>query len=186
MFTTNRVAAAPVDVGRAALVSTGGRVRAVVVNSGNANCATGRAGIQACERVCREAGNLLGVSAAEIFPSSTGIIGVRLPAEKILKKLPELVILAALLREPVERPRLRPRHHDSADFLNQTNSVNYFAAAGSTRDRFTPGVQFLIHPNIKASFEYQFRPQQVTYNSSGQASSPFRTNTATGALEFVY
>ena len=78
------------------------------------------------------------------------------------------------------------RVQSSADFLNQTNSVNYFAPAGSTRDRFTPGVQFLIHPNIKASFEYQFRPQQVTYNSSGQASSPFRTNTATGALEFVY
>ena len=78
------------------------------------------------------------------------------------------------------------RVQSSADFLNQTNSVNYFASAGSTRDRFTPGVQFLIHPNIKASFEYQFRPQQVTYNSSGQASSPFRTNTATSALEFVY
>jgi len=48
LFTQNRVAAAPVEVGRAALLSTGGRVRAVVVNSGNANCATGRAGIQAC------------------------------------------------------------------------------------------------------------------------------------------
>ena len=53
----NRVVAAPVEVGRAALLSTGGRVRAVVVNSGNANCATGRAGIQACERVCRELEN---------------------------------------------------------------------------------------------------------------------------------
>ena len=91
LFTTNRVVAAPVEVGRAALVSTGGRVRAVVVNSGNANCATGRAGIQACERVCREAGKLLGVPAAEIFPSSTGIIGVRLPAEKIRAKLPQLI-----------------------------------------------------------------------------------------------
>lgn len=101
LFTKNRVVAAPVVVGRAALRSTGGRVRAVVVNSGNANCATGPAGIQACERVCREAGNLLGVSAAEIFPSSTGIIGVRLPAEKILKKLPELVILSA--RSPGQR-----------------------------------------------------------------------------------
>ncbi len=101
LFTTNRVVAAPVVVGRASLRSTGGRVRAVVVNSGNANCATGPAGIQACERVCHEAGNLLSVSAAEIFPSSTGIIGVPLPAEKILKKLPELVILSA--RAPSER-----------------------------------------------------------------------------------
>jgi len=91
LFTKNRVVAAPVDVGRAALVSTGGRIRAVVVNSGNANCATGRDGIQACERVCRVAGKLLGAPAAEIFPSSTGIIGVRLPAEKIRAKLPELI-----------------------------------------------------------------------------------------------
>jgi glutamate N-acetyltransferase/amino-acid N-acetyltransferase len=91
LFTKNRVVAAPVEVGRASLLSAGGRVRAVIVNSGNANCATGRAGIQACEGVCREAGRLLGVPAQEIFPSSTGIIGVRLPAEKIYAKLPELV-----------------------------------------------------------------------------------------------
>ncbi len=91
LFTKNRVVAAPVEVGRAALLSTVGRVRAIVVNSGNANCATGRAGIQACERVCRGAGKLFGVSAAEVFPSSTGIIGVRLPAAKILAKLPDLM-----------------------------------------------------------------------------------------------
>jgi glutamate N-acetyltransferase / amino-acid N-acetyltransferase len=90
LFTNSRVVAAPVEVGRASLLSTGGRVRAIVVNSGNANCATGRAGIQACEQVCREAGNLLGVPTSEIFPSSTGIIGVRLPAEKIRVRLPEL------------------------------------------------------------------------------------------------
>jgi glutamate N-acetyltransferase / amino-acid N-acetyltransferase len=91
LFTKNRVAAAPIEVGRASLLMTGGRVRAVLVNSGNANCATGRAGIQSCERVCREAGKLLGAPAAEIFPSSTGIIGVPLPAEKILSQLPELI-----------------------------------------------------------------------------------------------
>ncbi|MGA7079455.1 MAG: bifunctional glutamate N-acetyltransferase/amino-acid acetyltransferase ArgJ [Terriglobales bacterium] len=91
MFTKNRVVAAPVEVGRASLQSSGGRVRAVVVNSGNANCATGRAGIQACEQVCRAAGTLLGALASEIFPCSTGIIGVRLPAEKIRAKLPELI-----------------------------------------------------------------------------------------------
>jgi glutamate N-acetyltransferase / amino-acid N-acetyltransferase len=91
LFTKNRVVAAPVEVGRAALLSTGGRVRAVVANSGNANCATGRAGILACERICREAGKVFGVPAAEVFPSSTGIIGVRLAAEKIHAKLPQLI-----------------------------------------------------------------------------------------------
>ena len=79
------------------------------------------------------------------------------------------------------------RVQSTADFLNETASGNYFSPIGSTRNRYTPGVQFLIHANIKASFEYAVRPQQaLTYNSSGQAVSPFRTNTATGALEFVY
>src|SRR5208282_5554891 len=61
------------------------------------------------------------------------------------------------------------RVQSSADFLNQLGSVNYLAPAGTTRNRFTPGVQFLIHANIKTSFEYQFRPQQtITYNANGQ------------------
>jgi glutamate N-acetyltransferase/amino-acid N-acetyltransferase len=80
LFTTNRVVAAPVEVGRASLLSSGGRVRAVVVNSGNANCATGRAGIQACERVCREAGKLFGVPADESFhlrPASSECVSRR-------------------------------------------------------------------------------------------------------------
>ena len=79
------------------------------------------------------------------------------------------------------------RVQSSADFLNGAGSGNYYSPAGATRDRITPGIKFLIHANIKTSFEYQFRPEQaLTYNSNGQAVSPFRTNTATGALEFVY
>ncbi len=91
LFTSNRVVAAPLEVGRAALAATGGHVRALLVNSGNANCATGHAGISACERVCREAAKILGAPPAEIFPSSTGIIGVPLPDDKICAKLPELI-----------------------------------------------------------------------------------------------
>jgi hypothetical protein len=79
------------------------------------------------------------------------------------------------------------RVQSSADFLNETGSGNYYSPEGTTRDRITPGVQFLIHANIKASFEYQFRPQQaLTYDQNGNAVSPFRTNTATAGLEFVY
>src|ERR1035438_2410144 len=77
------------------------------------------------------------------------------------------------------------RVQSTADFLNQT--ANYFSPVGSGRDRYTPGVQFLIHANIKASFEYAFRPKQaLSYDANGNAVNPFRTNTATGALEFVY
>ncbi len=79
------------------------------------------------------------------------------------------------------------RVQSSADFLNGAGSGNYYSPIGTSRDRFTPGVQFLIHANIKTSFEYQFRPQQaLTYDANGKPMNPFRTNTAVGALEFVY
>jgi glutamate N-acetyltransferase/amino-acid N-acetyltransferase len=90
VFTKNHVVAAPVQVGRSALAASRGRLRAVLVNSGNANCATGAAGLRSCQRVCRELGHLLAISTEQVFPSSTGIIGVPLPVEKILAKLPEL------------------------------------------------------------------------------------------------
>ena len=79
------------------------------------------------------------------------------------------------------------RVQSTADFLNQASSGNFYSPVASSRDRFTPGVQFLIHPNIKASFEYAVRPRQaLTYDANGKPLNPFRTNTATGALEFVY
>jgi glutamate N-acetyltransferase/amino-acid N-acetyltransferase len=90
VFTKNRVVAAPLEVGRASLTASRGRVRAVMVNSGNANCATGKPGIRASQQVCRELARLLKVRPSEIFPSSTGIIGVPLPVNKIVVKLPEL------------------------------------------------------------------------------------------------
>ena len=90
LFTRNLVVAAPVVVGRAALAKSRGKVRAVIVNSGNANCATGIAGVHAARKVCIELARLLGTRSSEVFPSSTGIIGVPIPADKIIAKLPEL------------------------------------------------------------------------------------------------
>jgi glutamate N-acetyltransferase/amino-acid N-acetyltransferase len=91
LFTKNRVVAAPVEVGRAHLSKTRGRVRAVIVNSGNSNCATGKAGLKACGQVCQRVASPLGIRREEVFPSSTGIIGVPFPDEKIVVKLPELI-----------------------------------------------------------------------------------------------
>ena len=94
LFTKNRIVAAPVEVGRAALAKTAGRVRAVLVNSGNANCATGQPGLRACRTTCSEAARLLGAKPAEIFPSSTGIIGVPFPYAKITAQLKPLIASA--------------------------------------------------------------------------------------------
>jgi hypothetical protein len=85
------------------------------------------------------------------------------------------------------------RVQSSADFLNGVGSqqdspnANFFSPASTTRNRFTPGVQFLIHANIKASFEYQIRPQQIVYDANGiRLTGPLRTNQAVAGLEWVY
>ena len=93
-FTKNRVIAAPLRTAKTFLKSSKGRVRGVIVNSGNANCATGDAGMKGCQRVCKEAARLAGAKMEEIFPASTGIIGVPFPTEKIVAKLPELIAQA--------------------------------------------------------------------------------------------
>jgi glutamate N-acetyltransferase / amino-acid N-acetyltransferase len=94
LFTKNLVVAAPVEVGRRALTQSRGRVRAVVVNSGNANCATGPAGLRTCNSVCAEVARLLKIRGCEVLPCSTGIIGVPLPTEKIQFRLPGLIATA--------------------------------------------------------------------------------------------
>jgi glutamate N-acetyltransferase/amino-acid N-acetyltransferase len=88
MFTTNQVVGAPVTVGRRHLLSTGGRVAALVVNAGNANCATGQPGIDACVLTCVAAAETFRCIFDEVFPSSTGIIGVPFPTEKVIAALP--------------------------------------------------------------------------------------------------
>ena len=90
MFTSNQVAAAPVTVGRRHLAATGGRVSAILVNAGNANCATGQPGIDACVQTCVAAAENFDCIFDEVFPSSTGIIGVPFPADKVIAAIPSL------------------------------------------------------------------------------------------------
>jgi glutamate N-acetyltransferase/amino-acid N-acetyltransferase len=72
------------------LSATKGRVRVVAINAGNANCAVGEPGLRAARETCAAAAQTFGCRAEEVFPSSTGIIGVSLPAEKLIAVLPEL------------------------------------------------------------------------------------------------
>jgi glutamate N-acetyltransferase / amino-acid N-acetyltransferase len=90
MFTSNKVIAAPLIVGQRHLQRSQGRLQVALVNAGNANCATGEAGISAAERCCASAGALFGCDPHAVFPSSTGIIGVVLPVEKVTAALPAL------------------------------------------------------------------------------------------------
>src|SRR2546425_2592796 len=88
VFTQNLVVAAPVLISKEHLRISKGRMRAVVVNAGNANCATGEAGHTAALRMVEEAAKRLGCPLQELFVCSTGVIGVPLPLEKILRALP--------------------------------------------------------------------------------------------------
>jgi glutamate N-acetyltransferase / amino-acid N-acetyltransferase len=151
VFTRNRVVAAPVEVGRAHLAKTGGHIRAVLVNAGNANCATGKAGIKAAEAVCAATAARLEVAPEFIFPSSTGIIGVPLPAEKIYAALPSLVgargegeqalrSLAEAIMTTDTRPKIASAKFGSAKKHGSVTAV----AKGSG----------MIHPNMATMLVY--------------------------------
>lgn len=90
VFTTNKVQAAPLVIGARHLAASGGRMRAVLVNAGNANCATGEAGLTAAVACCQAAATTFACDPHEVFPSSTGIIGVPLPVDKVSAALPAL------------------------------------------------------------------------------------------------
>jgi glutamate N-acetyltransferase/amino-acid N-acetyltransferase len=90
VFTQNLVVAAPVTRSKKNLVESKGRMRAVVVNAGNANCATGAQGEIVAQRTNEEAARRMLLAPQEVFVCSTGVIGVQLPIEKILRALPSL------------------------------------------------------------------------------------------------
>jgi glutamate N-acetyltransferase / amino-acid N-acetyltransferase len=97
VFTRNRVQAAPVQLDRERIGT--GVCRAVIVNSGNANCCTGSEGYRNAVRMARAAATGLGVSEEQVLVASTGVIGEPLPVERIELALPAL--LASLSPEGV-------------------------------------------------------------------------------------
>jgi len=99
-FTSNRIVAAPLIVDMENLHAADGRVRVVAINAGNANCAAGEPGLRAARATCAAAAHAFGCCPEEVFPSSTGIIGVPLPAEKLIDVLP---VLAASLSAELGR-----------------------------------------------------------------------------------
>ena len=88
VFTSNKCPGAPVDWCRAAL--KGGKAKLVVVNAGNANVFTGKAGHDACAATAAAAGKLAGCPARQVMVASTGVIGELLPHEKLVAALPAL------------------------------------------------------------------------------------------------
>ena len=90
VFTQNRVQAAPVKLSKAHLKASRGRAGAILVNAGNANCAT-RNGDRVALATCRAAASALKLPVTQVLPASTGVIGVELDPKRIIGALPRLV-----------------------------------------------------------------------------------------------
>jgi glutamate N-acetyltransferase/amino-acid N-acetyltransferase len=89
-FTSNLVAAAPVQVSRRHLTASGAAV-AVILNSGNANAATGAPGLAVSEETCSLVAAELGCDAGAVLVCSTGLIGIPMPVDPIRAAVPGLV-----------------------------------------------------------------------------------------------
>ncbi len=130
VFTTNIACAAPVRVSRRHLEGGGGRARAVVVNAGCANACTGEGGMADAMEMCRRAADRLGVPPVRVLVASTGVIGQRLPMDKLL---PGIDLLA-------DRVASRKRTGDferaimTTDMVPKTASASW-RAGGSGRRR---------------------------------------------------
>ena len=144
VFTTNKVKAAPVKLDRRNLDFTGGRARAILVNAGNANCAT-RTGDKVALATSRAAAKLLKVPATQVLPSSTGVIGVELDPALIVNALP--VLIEGLSAE---------RFTDAADAILTTDTVRKTAVveAGGFRIAGMTKGSGMIHPNMATTLAY--------------------------------
>lgn len=94
LFTRNRFRAAPVRIAEASLAAlrvAGASPTHLLINTGNANAGTGPAGDAAARSCCAAVAKVAGVAAEGVLPFSTGVIGEALPAERIVRALPEAV-----------------------------------------------------------------------------------------------
>jgi len=159
MFTRNQVVAAPVRVGRENLRASRGRAHAVIINAGNANCATGPDGLKAARQVCADLARQLRIKPAQVFPSSTGIIGVSLPVEKITQALPALVREGSATTEgfnafanAILTTDTRPKTaRQTISFRNQTATLAGVAKGAG-----------MIHPNMATMLVYLFTDVSAT------------------------
>ncbi|MEG0555917.1 MAG: bifunctional glutamate N-acetyltransferase/amino-acid acetyltransferase ArgJ, partial [Comamonas sp.] len=93
VFTQNRFCAAPVQVSREHLLAGKG-IRAMVINTGNANAGTGAAGLAHARATCDALAKELGLTAEQILPFSTGVIMEELPVDRIVAALPKAIAAA--------------------------------------------------------------------------------------------
>ncbi len=127
VFTTNRVAAAPVQISRKHLDD--GRAAAIVLNSGNANAATGAAGRTDALQMCEQVGHALVVSPQDVLVCSTGLIGIPLTMAPITKGIPRL---AEGLRGDAEGAGAAAGAILTTDTVSKTSTAQFALDRGAT------------------------------------------------------
>ncbi|MBK9579932.1 MAG: bifunctional glutamate N-acetyltransferase/amino-acid acetyltransferase ArgJ [Fibrobacteres bacterium] len=148
VFTTNAVAAAPVLLGRELLASKR-PLRAVLVNSGNANAVTGDQGLLDSRETAKLLESALSLASGTALVSSTGVIGVPLPMQKIREGLPAIAPLpvadgGALFARGIMTTDTRPKHA----------SVSFAYAGGEIRLGGCAKGAGMIHPRMATMLSY--------------------------------
>jgi len=150
VFTTNQVQAAPVRLGKKHLQVSRGRVRGLLINAGNANCAT-RTGDRVARECCRALAKALGCPVSQVLPSSTGVIGVELDPSLITSQLDALISGLSAERLP-----------DVADAIMTTDTLPKMALRevelrrGTARIAGTTKGAGMIHPNMATTLAFIF------------------------------
>jgi glutamate N-acetyltransferase/amino-acid N-acetyltransferase len=147
VFTQNRFCAAPVTVCKEHLVA--GNIRALVINTGNANAGTGEEGLRRARQTCEAVAGLFGCSTENVLPFSTGVILEPLPVDKILPAL------------PAAKVDLSPDHWSEAAHAIMTTDI---VAKGASRQIQLGGKTVtvtgiakgsgMIHPNMATMLGY--------------------------------
>ena len=147
LVTTNKFCAAPVLLGREVLKK--GRARAVVINSGNANAATGEQGMENAKKVELLAEELLGLGEDEVFVSSTGVIGQQLPVEKVLDGVRRIVP-----NMTVEQGTDAAWAIMTTDLVKKEVAYELELSGGTIRIGAMAKGSGMIHPNMATTLSY--------------------------------
>ncbi len=162
VFTTNRLQAPPVRLSRAHLAAGGGRMRALVVNSGNANCSTGPEGMRAAQATARTPAQLLGCAPEQVLVCSTGVIGRRLPVEKILAALPEWA-------ERDDGPAAAAQAILTTDTCDKLAAASFHDGGKTYRIAGFAKGSGMIHPNMATMLGFVFTDAPLTPAAAAQA-----------------
>ncbi len=170
-FTTNRFCAAPVMVSRPRAAA--GTARAVILNSGNANAATGEKGIEVALASSQIVADALGCAAEEILVASTGVIGVQLPLEPYRTGVPAAVAKLAHSAEAA---------HDAACAVMTTDTVSKEVSVEGSLPTGTDGSPITVHVGGFVKGSGMIQPNMATMLCVLSTDAPLTAEAAHAAL----